>query len=129
MRWWVRQRPAVAAARPEFFGTTTPGVNFVAVPILAAARGVAPNASIFARGNTDVGLALGAGAEYAFTNNITAKLEGLWVSFNGNNGVATTAIVGVTNTGAPVLATTLTGGRTVADFGVLRLGLNYKFGS
>ena len=58
----------------------------------------------------------------------SAKLEGLWVSFNGRQQVATATVVGVTNVGAPVLATTLTGGRNFDDFGVVRVGLNYRFG-
>ena len=34
------------------------------------------------RNNNDVGYAVGGGLEYAFTNNLTAKLEGLYVNFD-----------------------------------------------
>lgn len=116
---------AVAAANPTFFGSTTPGVNFAAGPFLTGAGTVGPT-PLFPRANNDVGLALGAGVEYAFTNNLTAKLEGLWVTFSGRQEVAGTSVVGVTNVGAPVFATSVRG-RNVDDFGVVRVGLNYKF--
>ena len=36
--------------------------------------------------NNDVGWVLGGGVEYTFTNNLTVKLEGLWVNLDrGNN--------------------------------------------
>lgn len=118
---------AVAVANPAFFGTTTPGVNFAAVPAITAANAVAP--SVLPRpGNNDVGLALGAGLEYAFTNNLSAKVEGLWLTFSQGKQVPVSTPVGVTNVGAPVLGTIVSGGRNVSDFGLVRVGLNYKFG-
>jgi outer membrane immunogenic protein len=86
------------------------------------------------RNNDDVGWALGGGVEWAFTNNLTFKVEGLWVSMdNGNNNaVFGNGVVGVTNTGAPITASNflgLGGGNNEADFFVARVGINYKFGS
>lgn len=60
----------------------------------------------FAFTDGDGGWALGGGLEYAFTNNLSAKIEGLYVSVdNGNN------VVG--------------GGND--EFGVIRAGLNFRF--
>lgn len=57
--------------------------------------------------NVNYGWTIGGGVEYAFTNNITAKVEGLYVDL-ADKGVA--------------------GGRKYGnEFGVVRAGLNYKF--
>jgi outer membrane immunogenic protein len=79
--------------------------------------------------SNNVGYALGGGLEYAFTNNLTAKLEGLYVNFDrGSRNAYANAVVGVTNTGAPVTAASTYGASSQRDdFGVVRLGLNYKF--
>jgi outer membrane immunogenic protein len=86
--------------------------------------------------SNNIGWALGGGVEYAWTNNITTKLEGLWVGFdrNRNNNVfgGGAGIVGVSNTGAPIRGTVNNGGlfgRNNADFFLARVGLNFKFGS
>ena len=96
----------------------------------AAATGALVTATPFSlsTGN-NVGYAVGGGLEYAFTNNLTAKLEGLYVNFKdgGRNSGATNAVVGVTNAGAPVTAASIVDNRRGDDFGVVRLGLNYKF--
>jgi outer membrane immunogenic protein len=56
---------------------------------------------------------VGGGIEYAFTNNLTAKIEGLYVNLEDRdytfNGV--------------------TFSTEEQDFGVIRAGLNYKFGT
>lgn len=70
----------------------------------------------------DTGYAVGGGVEYAFTPNVTAKIEGLYVNFGDNN--RTGGTVGVTNTGSAVVRT---GSRQSDDFVVVRAGLNYKF--
>ena len=115
-----------------FFNTTVPAVFFTTPAAAVAGATVAASATPFgfSSSNNNVGYAVGGGLEYAFTNNLTAKLEGLYVNFNnGNrNTVATNAVVGVTNTGAAVAATTLGfDNRRGDDFGVVRAGLNYKF--
>jgi outer membrane immunogenic protein len=86
------------------------------------------------RSNDDFGWVLGAGVEYAWTNNLTVKLEGLWVNFdNGNNnGFFGGNIVGVSNTGAPIRGNNfgLFGrNNNDDDFFIARVGINYKFGS
>jgi outer membrane immunogenic protein len=66
------------------------------------------------------------------------KIEGLYVNFERNrrdNGfVGGGNVVGVSNTGAPVLDAQITGfgfdnRRNRDDFAVVRAGLNWKFGS
>ena len=77
------------------------------------------------------GWVLGGGVEWAFTNNLTFKVEGLWVGFDGGNGVFNDSVVGVTNTGAPIHANGvigLGGNNDNGDVFIARVGLNYKFG-
>src|SRR3954469_23493293 len=89
------------------------------------------------RNNNNWGWTVGGGVEYAFTNNITAKIEGLYVNFDrdrrNNNGFGGN-VVGVSNTGAAVVDGQLGGlgfdnNRRRDDFAVVRAGLNFKFGS
>lgn len=118
-------------------GAAVPAAFFTAPAAAVAGAAVAPNL-LFAnnrRNNNDVGFAVGGGLEYAFTNNWTAKIEGLYVSFddnnNRNNGFGN--VVGVSNTGAPITRGAVGGfGFTNNrdnnnDFVVVRAGLNYKF--
>src|SRR3954453_10590271 len=94
------------------------------------------------RRNDDFGFAVGGGLEYALAggflgfNNVTAKIEGLYVSFdrdrhhNGSFGGGN--VVGVSNTGAAVIENQLVGfgdnRRNRDDFAVVRAGLNFNFG-
>ena len=59
----------------------------------------------------------GGGVEYAFTPNLTGKIEGLFVSLDRNNSyyAATPVVYGTTNNND--------------EFAVFRAGLNYKFTS
>ena len=59
------------------------------------------------------GWTVGGGVEYAFTNNLTAKIEGLYVNLDGDNRDFLDVRFGNGNT----------------EFGVIRAGLNYKFSS
>ncbi|HRE20671.1 MAG TPA: porin family protein [Rhabdaerophilum sp.] len=58
--------------------------------------------------NVNYGWVVGGGVEYAFTNNITAKVEGLYVD------LADKGVIGGTR-------------KYGNEFGVVRAGLNYKF--
>lgn len=69
----------------------------------------------------DVGYVVGAGVEYAFTPQITGKIEGMYVNFGRAGG---TGVVGVTNTGSAVVSTTRS---RDDDFAIVRAGVNYKF--
>jgi outer membrane immunogenic protein len=66
---------------------------------------------------TGVGYTLGGGIEYALTNNLTAKVEALYVNL-GNDSNNTSALATPTSYGV---------GSSRDDFGVVRAGLNYKF--
>ncbi|MBF9232491.1 outer membrane protein [Microvirga alba] len=70
-------------------------------------------------GSSNGGWTLGGGVEYAFTNNLTAKVEGLYVNLDrkSNNAV----ILGLNNLGAV--------NNKNNEFGVVRVGVNYKFNS
>ena len=77
-------------------------------------------------GDTRTGWTLGGGLEYAFTNNWTVKIEGLYVSLDG--GGSNNGLLGFVN-GAPVFLPPgfVTNAVTDNTFGVVRVGLNYKF--
>ena len=81
----------------------------------------------FQQKQEDVGYAVGGGVEYAFTPNITAKVEGLYVNFSEGRRTNNFGgqVVGVTNFGVPIVQTG-TRGRD-DDFAVVRAGINYKF--
>lgn len=70
---------------------------------------------------TRTGYAVGGGVEYAFTNNLSAKIEGLYVNLNrGSTGqtyysAATNSYYG--------------NAKSQDDVGVIRAGLNYRFSS
>ncbi|HZH09780.1 MAG TPA: outer membrane beta-barrel protein [Microvirga sp.] len=59
------------------------------------------------------GWVVGGGLEYAFTNNLSAKIEGLYVNLEEDD--------------FTVNGTTYSTGET--DFGVIRAGLNFRFGT
>src|SRR3954465_4276755 len=119
-----------------FFGITNGGQ-------LPAAFYVSPAAAVFGltvgngallhnNSSNDVGWVLGAGVEYAWTNNLTVKLEELWVSMDSdsNNLGFGNGIIGVSNTGAPIRSNGFTpSASSDNEFFVARVGLNYKFGS
>jgi outer membrane immunogenic protein len=104
------------------------------------AAGATPGWGAGRGGRNNVGWTIGGGVEWAFTNNLTVKLEALYVDLdNGGRrndwwGVGTTnRIVGVANTGAAINDNTWRGGwgnnRSNDDFFVVRAGINFKFGS
>jgi outer membrane immunogenic protein len=67
-------------------------------------------------GDSDAGWAVGGGVEYAFTNNLTAKVEGLYVNLDNGDRVALPGTLGVAD-------------NNDVEFGVVRAGLNFKFGT
>jgi outer membrane immunogenic protein len=70
--------------------------------------------------DTSTGWVLGGGVEYAFTNNLTAKIEGLYVNLGSNNNNGYYGVL-------PVAAYSFS--KQDNEFGVVRAGLNYKFSS
>jgi outer membrane immunogenic protein len=130
--------PAGAAGGIDWFGTVRAraGVAFGQALIYAtggfAYGGADDDDDAFGVVNDDdvrTGWVVGAGVEYAFTNNLTAGIEGLWVSLDQENNrsfIGTVPAVG--------------GGRTAVfvpgrdddddnDFFVARAKLNFKFGT
>jgi len=126
-------------------GGAIPAPFFVNTASLVAGSLVVPTTTTAFLSNErrrdDVRAVAGGGVEYAFTNNLTAKIEGLYVFGNNNNnnnnflGFGTGGgVVGVTNTGAPVIATNnntallgLDNRRRNNDLVIVRAGLNWKF--
>ncbi len=111
----VRARLGFAFDRVLVFGTG--GLAYGTIE-----NGSFPNVFSTKNDGVQIGYTLGGGVEYAFTNNLTFKLEGLYVNLgngNWNNNKAvydtTTNEVFLNNSGSDV------------DFGVVRLGVNYKF--
>jgi len=94
----------------DWFGTVRARAGFAFDRALIYATGG------FAFNGDNGGWTLGGGLEYAFTNNLTAKIEGLYVNIdNGNNY-------------DPFYGTGYYGsGKNKDEFGVIRAGLNYKF--
>src|SRR3954454_15333672 len=93
-------------------GASLVGTGFFTTAGAAAVGATVASTNTFGffndRNNNDVGWTVGGGLEYAFTNNLTAKIEGLYVTFDRNHHdnafFAGNNVVGVTNTGAPVFA-------------------------
>ena len=67
----------------------------------------------------NIGFTVGAGVEYAFTNNISAKVEGLYVDFSDDNNGRNRRGLGRVN---------FTGNDS-REFGLVRAGLNFRFNS
>ena len=127
--------PAGAAGGVDWFGTVRARLGFAVDRALIYATGG------FAYGGTDsgnngifdnnddtrTGWVLGGGVEYAFTQNLTAGLEGLWVNLDGDNKgtFVGTEVIGGTVT--PVYATGVDRGDDENDFFVARAKLNFKF--
>ena len=128
--------PAGAAGGIEWFGTVRARLGFAIDRALIYATGGFAyagndegngfNGFINDNDDTHTGWTVGGGVEYAFTDNLTAGIEGLWISLNGsNNG----AFIGTETTpfGA-VLAVTVPDNRdSDNEFFVARAKLNYKF--
>ncbi|WP_114185749.1 outer membrane protein [Microvirga aerophila] len=125
--------PAGTAGGIDWFGTVRAraGVAFGQALVYAtggfAYGGADDNNDRFGLVNDDdvrTGWTLGGGVEYAFTNNLTLGLEGLWVNLDGDNNET---FIGTTGAGAtPVF---VPGEDDDNEFFVARAKLNFKFGS
>jgi len=108
-------------------GAAVPGPFFTSTGAAIAGSGVVGTQTFSSRNNNDVGYAVGGGIEYAFTPNFTGKIEGLYVNLGHNGrGIAGNSVIGVTNTGAAVTASSVGFRSRDDDFAVVRAGLNYK---
>ncbi len=70
----------------------------------------------------DIGWTVGGGVEYAFTRNLSARIEGLYVSIGEEGG---STVVGVTNRGQAIRQTG--GDGAAGEFGLVRGGVNFRF--
>jgi outer membrane immunogenic protein len=73
----------------------------------------------------EFGFAAGGGIEYAFTDRIIGKFEGLYADFSNAGSGRGNRVVGVTNTGRPVAYTAKVD--DTVRFGLMRAGLNFRF--
>ena len=129
--------PAGVAGGIDWFGTVRAraGVAFGQALIYAtggfAYGGADDDNDRFGLVNDDdvrTGWVLGAGVEYAFTNNLTAGIEGLWVNLEQENNGAFIGTVPAAGGRRSVFVP----GRDdddEADFFVARAKLNFKFGT
>jgi len=129
--------PASRNNTVDWFGTlrARAGVAFDRALIYATgglAFGGADDDNRFGIGSDDDinwGWTVGAGVEYAFTNNLTLKIEGLYVNLDGddnNDYVGTAVSAGGVETDIFVPGA---GNNNDNDFFIARAGLNFKFGS
>jgi outer membrane immunogenic protein len=128
--------PAGTAGGIDWFGTVRArvGVAFDRALVYATggfAYGGADDNDRFGFVNSNdvrTGWVLGAGFEYAFTNNLTAGIEGLWVSMDReDNGAFIGTVPAVGGGVAPVFVPGRDEGDN--DFFVARAKLNFKFGT
>ena len=112
----ARARAGFAFDRALVYGTG--GLAFGNVKSSTAASLNTGAAWAGSKSDTAVGYAVGAGVEYALTNNLTTKIEYLYY----NLGDQKTALVG----SGPVGAFTV-GSKAKVDGDIVRAGLNYKF--
>jgi outer membrane immunogenic protein len=130
--------PAGAAGGIDWFGTVRAraGVAFDRALIYATggfAYGGSDDNNDFFSNDDDVrtGWVLGAGVEYAFTNNLTAGIEGLWVNLDNDNNTFVGSSVRSGIVGGERTAVEVAGAdrNNENDFFVARAKLNYKFSS
>jgi outer membrane immunogenic protein len=129
--------PAGTAGGIDWFGTVRAraGVAFGQALIYAtggfAFGGADDDDDRFGLVNDDdvrTGWALGGGVEYAFTNNLTLGIEGLWVNLDGGNDDLT--FIGTERVAGEAQARFVAGGNDDDnDFFIARAKLNFKFGT
>jgi len=111
----------------QYFGTVRARVGYAFDRVLVYVTGGLAygglNTNWWGGNNSNTGWTLGGGVEYAFTNNWTAKIEGLYVNLDqGNHIEAVNYIDGRGRFGAANLSSSSNSGG-----GVVRVGVNYKF--
>jgi outer membrane immunogenic protein len=121
--------PATRGAGIDWFGTARARAGFAFDRALIYATGGfayggGGDSSGINGSDTRTGWVLGGGAEYAFTNNLTFGLEGLWVNLDSSN---TTGVIGTAGTPpVPVVAAGVDD-KNGNDFFVARAKVNFKF--
>ena len=98
----------------DYFGTLRGRVGLAFDRFMVYGTGGLAYGDVGTFGTEGAGWTAGGGIEYAFTNNITAKVEGLYVNLDRGN---TAYAVGASSFRP----------RGDEEFGVVRAGLNFKF--
>jgi outer membrane immunogenic protein len=93
----------------DYFGTVRGRAGVAFDRVLVYGTGGLAYGDVGPWGTDGIGWTVGGGIEYAFTNNITAKIEGLYVNLERDDRFRGVRV------------------RGEEDFGVVRAGLNYKF--
>src|SRR5262245_29210747 len=124
LKWFgtVRGRLGVALDRVLLYGTG--GVAFGKTEYSFFAADPGGNNSTLVADSNKTGYVVGAGIEWAFLNNWTAKVEYQYLNF-GTIGSVTAPIL--TPAGAPT-GVFATGDSFRNDYHTIRVGLNYRFG-
>ena len=111
----------------QYFGTVRARVGYAFDRVLVYVTGGLAygglNDNWWGGSNSSTGWTLGGGVEYAFTNNWTAKIEGLYVNLDqGNHIEAVNYIAGAASPAAANVSS-----QSGEGGGVIRVGVNYKF--
>ncbi|HEX2553651.1 MAG TPA: outer membrane protein [Microvirga sp.] len=93
----------------DYFGTVRGRAGFAFDRALVYATGGLAYGDVGPFGTDGIGWTVGGGVEYAFTNNVSAKVEGLLVNLERDGRFRGVRV------------------RGEEEFGVVRVGLNYKF--
>lgn len=107
INWWGTVRARAGYAFDRFLPYVTGGFAYGNVK-----NSLTTPVGVFSNDNTQYGWTIGGGLEYAFTNNLTAKIEYLYVDLDKES---VTVPGGVFNANVET------------KFSVVRAGLNYKF--
>ena len=102
----------------DYFGTVRGRLGYAFNRFLAYGTG----GFAYGGGGSDMGYAAGGGLEYAFTDRVSVKVEGLYVNLRGNGSGGTTAAYDLASN-----VLTVNDRRNKNEFEVARVGLNYKF--
>lgn len=107
-------------------GAAVPAEFYLGPASIGNGAMVAPTGGSGDTKGSNFGYAIGGGIEYAVTDSLSVKLDGLYVNFGRTGGLAAGSVIGVTNTGAPVTLLAARS-RTQDDFSLVRAGVNYRF--
>jgi outer membrane immunogenic protein len=123
---WSGYQYSFSNGGSQYFGTVRARVGYAFDRVLVYVTGGLAygglNDNWWGGNNTQTGWTLGGGVEYAFTNNWTAKIEGLYVDLgSGSHSEFVRYGAGLTAGTATVSSGSSQGG------GLVRVGVNYKF--
>jgi len=121
LKWFGTERMRLGYACGRFLPYVTAGVSYGRVRAIST-QVFGGAAFVGAQSSVHAGLAVGAGGEYAFTDNLSAKVEYLYVELQGVRGAGLGATV---FPAAPLSYGQFSTGRYGVHLG--RAGVNYRF--